>query len=216
VSDEPSTAGTVQKAKLCKVCGEPIALIAKKCTHCDSYQNWFSNISISSSVLTMLVALLSVLTVTVPVFREALTPKNSDIIATLQDSDETRIMVVVSNKGVRPGTLRSTAFLIMEPKPVNEDPLPQERPLNPAETYIRLRFEEKSVGAYIVEPGKSALIKYIDYDASPQRVPGSLPRYHCRVRVVFVSFEGHTENIDLPELCDYFEDFIDAYNKHRQ
>ena len=54
--------------KQCTTCGEEIANSARKCIHCDTYQDWRRYLTFSSTVLALLVALLSVATVAGPVF----------------------------------------------------------------------------------------------------------------------------------------------------
>jgi hypothetical protein len=62
MSDASVQLNTVE-TKPCKVCGEEIRESARKCNHCDSYQDWRLNIGFSNTVLSLLVALCSVLTV---------------------------------------------------------------------------------------------------------------------------------------------------------
>jgi hypothetical protein len=63
----------------CVTCKEQIVLGATKCIHCDSFQDWRGTLSISSTVLSLSVALVAVLGFTLPIIRETTTPKNSDI-----------------------------------------------------------------------------------------------------------------------------------------
>ena len=91
--------------KPCKVCGEPIKRVARVCVHCNNYQNWRSELNISGTVLSLLVALLSVLTVLVPVIKEALTIKNSSLSFAFQGATDTTISVLSTNQGARPGSV---------------------------------------------------------------------------------------------------------------
>lgn len=62
--------------KRCKVCAEPINISAKKCIHCQSDQEWTSRLGFSATVLSLLVALITVLTAAIPVIRDAITPRD--------------------------------------------------------------------------------------------------------------------------------------------
>ena len=56
-----------------------------------SYQGGLRRVGLSSTVLSLLVALVSVLTAAVPVLKDALTPKNSDITATYQGTTKVTV-----------------------------------------------------------------------------------------------------------------------------
>jgi hypothetical protein len=98
--------------KLCKTCAEPIKLAARICNHCKSYQDWRSNLSISSSVLALLIALISVASSAVPVFVDALTEKNAKLIFSYQGITPKFVSFFVSNTGTRAGSVDS-AFLVV-------------------------------------------------------------------------------------------------------
>jgi hypothetical protein len=55
----------------CLVCREDIQEGAKKCIHCDSYQDWRRYFSVGTVVLSLLIALFSVLTTLIPVVLDA-------------------------------------------------------------------------------------------------------------------------------------------------
>ena len=46
---ETSAPGEVDATKPCKVCGEAIKTTAKKCIHCDSYQDWRAYLNFGST-----------------------------------------------------------------------------------------------------------------------------------------------------------------------
>jgi hypothetical protein len=99
---QTDSASATADSKPCVVCQEPIKLHASKCIHCGSYQDWRSNISfsLSTSVLSLLVALITVLTAAVPVLKEALTPKNSHLTFSFQgaSTDPIRLVVLATNR----------------------------------------------------------------------------------------------------------------------
>ncbi|QDU44306.1 hypothetical protein Mal52_27850 [Symmachiella dynata] len=63
----------------CTVCGELIHSSAKKCTHCDTWLDWRRHLTLSSVVLSLLVALVSVSTVAVPIIVNAFQPNDAVI-----------------------------------------------------------------------------------------------------------------------------------------
>jgi hypothetical protein len=63
----------------CRVCRKSIPVGALKCTECDSFQDWRRHLNLSSTVLSLLVALISVSTVAFPIFQKALHKPRSDV-----------------------------------------------------------------------------------------------------------------------------------------
>jgi hypothetical protein len=66
-------------AKLCATCGLDIPSVARVCTHCDAYQDWRRHLSFSSTILSLLIALFSVLTVLIPVLKDHVREKKSEL-----------------------------------------------------------------------------------------------------------------------------------------
>jgi hypothetical protein len=95
--------------KPCKICREPINSEARKCIHCQSSQSFLSGLAVSATMMSLLVALVSVLSAAVPAMRSLLTPVNSDLVFVPQGVTAQTVSVLVSNRGIRPGSLRSGA-----------------------------------------------------------------------------------------------------------
>lgn len=100
--------------KNCPVCGEGIALKARKCIHCDSLLDWQRHLNFSSTFLALLVALISVTTVAVPIFVAAFEVKKSIITMDMISTAGESIGVLVTNKGDRPGLI-SSGYLTLPP-----------------------------------------------------------------------------------------------------
>jgi hypothetical protein len=112
-----TTSGSAPGAtKPCRVCGEEIKAVARKCIHCDSYQDWHADVNVSSTFLSLMVALFSVLTVAVPVITAALTPKNSDLSFSFQGANARTLGVLVTNQGIRPGSVQYPIGLAVSEK----------------------------------------------------------------------------------------------------
>src|SRR6266704_1487409 len=94
----------------CLVCREAIHKGALKCIHCDSYQGWLSRrLNFSSTMLSLLVALVSVSAFAIPIIRTSLNP-DADIRATVVGSQDNFIQLVVTNVGSRTGTFQWAAI----------------------------------------------------------------------------------------------------------
>jgi hypothetical protein len=113
--------------KRCIVCFEPINVQARRCIHCQSDQlSTLRRLGLSTTVLSLLVALVSVLSFAVPVITAALTPSNSDLVASFQAADGVRLDVIVSNKGTRPGTVRGAEITFPENQTIHLNIINQE------------------------------------------------------------------------------------------
>jgi|GEM_PF-4245564 len=100
------------ETKLCSTCGEPIPLVAKKCTHCETFQDWRRNISFSSTILALLTALISVFSLSLPIFVNAFRYENARLAATFGGvgGSNDNLIFLVTNSGTRPGAFISAAF----------------------------------------------------------------------------------------------------------
>lgn len=107
-----TSTGNSSPTKPCKICAEEIKVAAKQCIHCKSYQDWRSRLGFSTTILSLLVALVSVLTTAVPVVKTAITPNNSVLTFTVQGSTLDTILVLVSNLGNRPGSVAHGALYL--------------------------------------------------------------------------------------------------------
>lgn len=75
-----------EKKSRCKVCREEISLGAKKCVHCDSFQTWRRHLNFSSTVLSLLVALVSVSGIAFPAITAALHVPKANVIFDVTDA----------------------------------------------------------------------------------------------------------------------------------
>jgi hypothetical protein len=144
----------------CGTCLKGIPRGAKKCTNCDSYQDWRRHLPAGTAVLSLLVALGSVLTVLVPVLSEALTYGNSKFISGMSkpimnfDSYTREIEirgfdVVLSNVGNRTGTLSHFSLFVGDERQLELE----------MSVYDEATFEFKSANTLLIEPQKSKLVR---------------------------------------------------------
>jgi len=90
---------------VCLVCREPIKAGAQKCVQCGSVQGWQRHLGVTSSVLALLIALISVSQSAAPVLLHLYTGDRSHIALNLLKGDGHQLRFVVSNTGNRPGTI---------------------------------------------------------------------------------------------------------------
>jgi hypothetical protein len=191
-TDTPS-AEAAADSKPCVVCQEPIRAHAKKCVHCGSYQDWRSNISMSliTSVLSLLVALVTVLTAAVPVARDALTPHNSDLMFSFQgaSTDPIRLIVLATNRGVRPGTVHPASSLLTMSGKLS-------MPLGLAEP------EPSDSPPTIIEPGESRLFSFhIWAGEAPGDTDDSIYAGRCLLKIPTTDFAGKPDDHEIDVGC---------------
>jgi ribosomal protein L40E len=91
--------------KFCRRCSEEIPAVATYCRPCGSYQDWRVFVPGSSIVLSLLLALFSVLGTIAPKVGEWM-HRNSETSVLIVDGDKDDLCVAVSNDGNRPAMLR--------------------------------------------------------------------------------------------------------------
>lgn len=114
----------------CRQCRCEIPAGAKLCSHCSSYQDWRGYLPISSTVLALLVALISVVSATLPAAVAALHHPNSAVKIASPVINGDDIYLVVSNTGDRPAAI-SSALLTL---PISDGITLV--PVNPASVFI--------------------------------------------------------------------------------
>ena len=110
---EPEQAhSTTSEMTRCVVCKESIRQSARKCVHCESYQGWRRHIAVGDAFLALLVALVSVLSLSLPIFREIYSSNNSEVRVTFQDAQGRYLFMIASNTGTKPGTVGRANLVI--------------------------------------------------------------------------------------------------------
>jgi hypothetical protein len=100
--------------KRCVACHSEIFPEAIKCTHCDTYQDWRRYVSASSTVLSLLIALLSVAGIVVPKLVETFdTPKSVFKIVQTKDVG-VNLHVTLANGGDARGYLTGISVVADE------------------------------------------------------------------------------------------------------
>ena len=92
----------------CRFCRHVLPELALKCTKCSSWQHgWRAAIPLTDASLSMLLALISVLTVVVPLVMRTLSHESSTRVAVVAADTSGNLQVTFSNVGGRPSVLRS-------------------------------------------------------------------------------------------------------------
>jgi hypothetical protein len=179
----------VHKVKECIICGEEIKDTAKKCTHCNSFQNWQRYFEMSSVVLSLLVALLSVTSTAVPTIIKAFTPQNSHLAFTYLSSQKNSISIIAFNSGIRPGVVTEAKIII-------------EGQAYPVEI---------SSAPIVIEPEKSQQIQIGTVEISKNfyvaletlsSAPGSLSKSSsCEIDIQAIEFNGSQKTTSFVKPC---------------
>lgn len=104
MDEQPSGEGDVTNLT-CRQCRRGMPAGAKLCSHCSSYQDWRGYLPISSTVLALLVALISVVSATLPAAIAALHHPNSAVKIASPVINGEEVYLVVSNTGDRPAAI---------------------------------------------------------------------------------------------------------------
>jgi hypothetical protein len=177
--------------KPCRACGNQIPVSARKCSKCGSWQDWRAEIGISTDVLALLVALVTVLTAAIPVIISLLTPDQSRIgvsvarVATNEDytDPEMQLQAYFTNSGNRPGLVIKR--VIIEAFDAN----------NQTQAAATANPEQPVQ----LEPGKSALVSIV-FNVLPNDWADFRP-VKCRAHFDVTNFDGSTPELSVPFDC---------------
>jgi hypothetical protein len=176
----------------CTTCLEPIWIGAKKCTHCDSYQDWRGFFSFSSTVLALMVSLVTVLGAFLPIIINLARPRDSNLqLAQSPIFEGGHLYVLATNKGIRDGVVEFATLTIDTDHP----------------KYIWLHVVRLDPKLAVVSPGETKDLDYraefptgtIDKPAQdsawfPSQVPKleleQLKSKMCSLKVRIRSFKG--------------------------
>ena len=179
--------------KPCNQCGEKISVSATKCSKCQGFQNWRRHFELSSVMIAMLVALVSVTSLALPIIYPYFYPPFSNIEignAQLETPpgaifEPDIITLTATNMGERPGHIRSIIFLFHSDQtsyyfsPVNQnrtllDPGSKQLSFEPAFHMTAKRAEQILKQIDKPPPGRS---KPVSFFAKVTEYDGSL-NYH--------------------------------------
>lgn len=171
--------------KPCRVCGEEIRFVARKCVHCGSWQTWHEDVlGLSTTTLSLLVALVSVATAGIPLIVAALKPQGAKISATVETVSYPYVSAFVSNSGSKPGLLTLGTTMHID----------------------RKNGEERIAGLYllgpsemVIAPGSSSLLRFAW--RTPQ-LYSDTEDAHCDLAIPFTDFDGTDTGIVATFNCN--------------
>ena len=200
----------LSEQKRCRVCAEKIEKDARKCIHCDCYQDWRGALPISTELLALMVALISVITAAAPVLANVFALKDSKLVVTFQDVDEGAVSVLVSNNGNRPGTVRYATLTI-----ATNFPAYAAKPTG--NKYIRLNVDgTQKHPAVLVQPGATVPINFVSAATFDSRwffqsVGVERDNLNCELDIAVTNFSGKDGVLPISAPCDQFAPFVSSH-----
>ena len=133
---------------VCTFCKNVINPEAVKCPKCGSFQNWRKNINLSTTLVSLLIALISVTGIVVPILWQALTPSRSQVSVEHAFVTDNFAYLYLANSGSRPALIETIKLRIgnyivgFPPNRIGQTD--DQRVVLPLETAI-LRLDRQSV-----------------------------------------------------------------------
>lgn len=93
----------------CSTCREPIRPGARKCTKCDSFQDWRRFLSVGTSALALIIALVSVTSALGPSIIRMFQGEQSDLAILYVASVGDELLLLASNRGTRPAVIHGVS-----------------------------------------------------------------------------------------------------------
>jgi len=183
--------GAGAKSVVCWACLHKIPVGARKCTKCDSFQDWRGRIGVSATVLSMLTAFVATCVTAIPVIRAASATHDSDLNFYLSDGPEGNVLHVIAiNRGDRPG--------ILEPLWITS-----RHKIKGVQAGILMRPVGKTP---LIEPGKAMQLTFLPEFAPDSRVQ-TVARFNqavpdeCEINFAWRSFRGALRSTRTPINC---------------
>jgi hypothetical protein len=136
----------------CRTCREPIRPGARKCTKCDSFQDWRRFLTLSTSALALVIALISVTSALGPGIVRLFAGERSALTVSYIAPVDGGILLLASNPGTRPAVVHGVSlvsrpdFIDFEIKPAGTTLV-----INPGQTQaitVALKVTALPEGAY--------------------------------------------------------------------
>jgi hypothetical protein len=192
-TEEPATAILPDPPthKSCKVCGEDIRASAKKCIQCDSYQDLRGGLGISATVLSLLIALVSVLTTAATVFDSAFANDRSYLDFSFQGADTSTLAAFVINSGSRPGTLHGAEV--------------RARVGGDLVTFGLISMDMAVNNGRIIRPQSADQVIFLSSGTATNG--GTAVGQDCTFSIFLTNFNSETERVTKSIDCDRVRDF---------
>jgi predicted nucleic acid-binding Zn ribbon protein len=178
-STKATKIATEPQSRRCVACCKPIELGASKCTECGTYQNWRRHLDFGATVLSLLVAVISVTGLVVPILLRAFQEERSNVQVSLRgikivpwesvgvvggdtirvDTYGVEVNLLFSNTGDKPGFVDSATLSLAGDKgPIGEARLgisPEDSLVKPGTfSIINIRSKLKLAGPNTLPVGE--------------------------------------------------------------
>jgi predicted nucleic acid-binding Zn ribbon protein len=181
--------------KSCNDCGESIPSDAAKCIHCDAFQDWRRYVNFSTTMVALITALISVVASSLPAVRELVIGDRSDMKLSFQRVENGKILLLGSNSGTRPGAVNRASLTLTKSDDRREIP-------------FKGSWHEASPnddkGFEVLGPGKSALfvLDVASEPPAPKRdTELKLEHYVCQLEIVTAEFDRADRTIKIEKPC---------------
>lgn len=176
----------------CLVCRKTVEPGAKKCTECDSYQDWTRYIFRYTSVATAILGMIPVVTIAVSLYKIAFSEKSADVRAELVRCNSQQFDIAITNVGEVPAIVSKVTFR-------SPDTPPQ------ANTFTIRRTGIDPSPTFSVDPADA--VKIVSYQAFIGETRTRFPQFPkgattCKYRITVesVQFELNKKSKEL--ICD--------------
>lgn len=179
-------------SKPCRICARPIPLAAVKCADCFSYQDWRSGFGVSTTVLSMLVALVSVVAAATPGLVRLASPKDSKMVFGEPALRRGQFMQFASNAGTRPGIVDNARITWTE------------RKSNTPGWIFMLDTHSPDGAPATLKPGESTLLRFtLDMSGEGEvELPRPGAASECAMVTAWTSFRGEQSSTTKPLSCE--------------
>ena len=153
----------------CRFCAQPIPAEARVCPECDRFQDWRRHFNFTSTILSLVVALTSVLVVGLPPLLDQLQADRAQLMFSFRSSHENRISLMVHNTGNVAGALEGYAELRVPTEylptgdSILDGVLERRLPYNRVDLSLDYSGNDK----VIIEPGASGHFEFVALAAEP-------------------------------------------------
>ena len=179
---------------------------ARVCIKCNNYQDWRAELGVSNTVLTLLIALISVSLTALPAFKAAFGPHNSIIGFTYQASNPWNITFLASNTGDKSGSMHSPILCVDDSGTAGSGMRLDIR--KPERTGERA----EALNAILVAPSQSQLVDFTVLTPMPTdfltNFFSTAPKNKCQITIRTVEGRENSTAIRKDVLCAEVSKFI--------
>ena len=208
--------------KPCRICGEDIKLAARKCVHCDSWQDWRRFFAVTPLVASLVATCISVAAIAIPIIVSAIRPPNSEFQVSFQADSPEELSILVANTGTRPGSLLRAVLIVNADRIAGDwDPSLVPADANIPAFYLDPIAPSKRAALYISpgttpislsssQQGTRQIVLHTDFFEIDEK--GRVkPPVRCRLAVFFANFDGARSYRTIDSPCFHYASFLDAH-----